>query len=321
MAVTYRKAGVDVRKAEQVVGFLKQKVRLDNGFGALFPMPKGYNSPILVSSADGVGTKLKIAFLCGKHDSVGIDLVAMNVNDILCRGAKPLFFLDYIATGKLDLRVSKAVLSGVIKGCEEAGCKLVGGETAEMPGFYPQGEYELAGFCVGVVEKDNLLPRTKKIKEGDVVIGLASSGLHSNGFSLVRKVFSEEELKKRSRELLTPTRIYVRDILRLLRKNRSIKQIAHITGGGFPLKAVKGLPDGLTLRIDLNSWPIPELFLEIKRRAKLDNWQAFSTFNMGIGLILIVDARSADLILRDLRSCPAWVIGKVVRGRKMRLRG
>ena len=321
MAMTYRKAGVDVKKAERLVSFLEGRVQIDSGFGGLFPVPKGYRSPILVSSTDGVGTKLKIASLCGRYDTVGIDLVAMNVNDILCRGAKPLFFLDYIATGKLDLRISKAILSGIIKGCEEADCKLIGGETAEMPGFYPQGEYELAGFCVGIVEKSRLLPKTDKIKEGDVVIGLASSGLHSNGFSLVRKVFKEEELKKRSKELLTPTRIYVRDVLRLLEKGCPIKQIAHITGGGFPLKAVKGLPNGLTLRIERGSWPIPELFLEIKKRAGLSDWEAFSTFNMGIGLILIVEPRNVDSIIRKISSYPAWVIGEVVRGKKLLLRG
>ncbi len=320
MAITYRKAGVDVEKAERLVDFLKRKVELDSGFGALFDLPRGYKRPVLVSSADGVGTKLKIAFLSGRHDTVGIDLVAMNVNDILCRGARPLFFLDYIATGKLDLKVSKAILSGIVKGCKEAGCKLIGGETAEMPDFYPEGEYDLAGFCVGIVEKTKLLPRTKDIREGDVVIGIASSGLHSNGFSLVRKVFSPEELKERWKEFLRPTRIYVRPILTLLNRFKGIKQISHITGGGFPLKAIKGLPEGLTLEVCISAWPVPRLFEEIMERAGIDYEDACSTFNMGIGMTLVVDPKESERILSYLRRhFPSWEIGQVVRGSSLRI--
>ncbi len=320
MGMTYREAGVDVEKGERLVRFLQKKINIDSGFGGLFPFPKGYKNPVLVSSADGVGTKLKIAFLSGRHDTVGIDLVAMNVNDILCRGARPLFFLDYIATGKLDLKVSKEIVSGIIKGCEQSGCALIGGETAEMPDFYPEGEYELAGFCVGIVERSKLLPKSDKIKEGDLVIGLASSGLHSNGFSLIRKIFSEEELRIRWREFLTPTKIYVPEVLKLLEKGYPIKQIAHITGGGFPLKAVKGLPQGMTLEIRVGSWPVPDIFLEIKERAKLSDVEAFSVFNMGIGLTLVVSPRQANNVLNELGHSKAWIIGEVIRGNRLRFR-
>ncbi len=314
--ITYRSAGVDIRGAERFVDFIEKRVGLDRGFGALYPLPKGLDRPVLVSSTDGVGTKLKLAFLSGRHDTVGIDLVAMNANDIVCRGARPLFFLDYIACGKLDVRVLRRVIEGIARGCEMAEMSLIGGETAEMPGFYPEGEYDLSGFCVGVVEAKDLLPR-RGIKEGDLVVGLASSGLHSNGFSLVRKVFPKREILKRIDEFLTPTRIYSPQILALLKEfPGKVKQIAHITGGGFYLKAIKGIPEGLGLRFDTTSFPIPPIFSEIQERAGMSKEEMFSTFNMGLGMTLVVSRRWADKVVSFLRRWQdCWVVGEVVRAR------
>ncbi len=318
MARTYKEAGVDVKKAERFVSFIRKVTDLENGFGGVVELPKGYKQPLFVSSADGVGTKLMLAFLSGNHRTVGIDMVAMNVNDILCRGARPWFFLDYIACGRLDVKIMKDVMKGIVDGCNEAGCRLIGGETAEMPDFYRPGEYDLSGFCVGVVEKANLLPRKKAIKKGDVVLGLASSGLHSNGFSFVRKVLSSRELKKRAKELLTPTQIYVRPVLSLLEKVR-VKQIAHITGGGFYLKAPKGLPQGLGLNIDSKSWPVPDIFIELSRRSGASKREMFSTFNMGIGMTLIVSRRDVDKALSYLSEGSCYVIGEVVEGKGVRI--
>ncbi len=312
MKTTYKDAGVDILKAEKFVSFIRKKTSLDSMFGGLFPLKNCQKNSFLVSSADGVGTKLKIAFDSGIHDTVGIDLVAMNVNDILCRGAKPLFFLDYIAVGKIELQVLKEVLSGIVAGCDQAGCSLIGGETAEMPDFYKPGEYDLSGFCVGIVEKKKVLPKTKKIKKGDLVIGIASSGLHSNGFSLVRKVFSKKELVKRAKEFLTPTRIYVGPILKLL-EDLQVKQIAHITGGGFFLKAVKGLPPSLGIKIYRQNWELPFIFKEIQQRAKLTDEEMFSTFNMGIGLTVIVSPRYVNKVCDFLsKYWPVWIIGQVI---------
>ncbi len=318
MAKTYREAGVDVKKAERFVSFIKKMTDLEGSFGGVVELPRGYKYPLFVSSTDGVGTKLMLAFLSGNHRTVGIDMVAMNVNDILCRGARPWFFLDYIACGRLDVRVMKDVMKGIVDGCDEAGCRLIGGETAEMPDFYRPGEYDLSGFCVGIVEKRDLLPRTKRIRKGDVVLGLASSGLHSNGFSFVRKVFSNKELKRRAGQLLTPTRIYVGPVLSLLEKVR-VKQIAHITGGGFFLKAPKGLPEGLGLVIDSKAWPVPDIFLELKRRSGASKREMFSTFNMGIGMTLIVSRRDVDRALSFLEDIPCYVIGEVVEGGGVRI--
>ena len=315
MGMTYKKSGVDVAKGEKFVSFIKNITELDTNFGGLFEIPRGYKRPLLVSSADGVGTKLMIAFLTGIHDTVGIDMVAMNVNDVLCRGARPLFFLDYIACGKLSLSVMKQVINGIVEGCRIAGCALIGGETAEMPDFYKPGEYDLSGFCVGVVDKSKLLPKSKKIKKGDIIIGLASSGLHSNGFSLVRKVFSTKEMKRISKELLTPTRIYVKDVLKVI-DSVPVKQIAHITGGGFYLKAIKGLPAGLGIKIDSRSWQIPDIFIRIQKKGKISKKEMFSTFNMGIGMTMIVSPKHVDKVMTILSDrVDTYVIGEVKEGK------
>ena len=246
---------------------------------------------MLVSSCDGVGTKLKIAIFAHNHRTIGIDLVAMSVNDVLCSGAEPLFFLDYIATGKIETPVLKEVVKGIVAGCRQANCALVGGETAEMPGMYKAGEYDLAGFCVGVLDKNKILGRDR-VKLGDAVIGLASSGIHSNGFSLVRKIFSPEELSARAQEFLAPTRIYVKPVLRVLEKFNAkgfkIKALAHITGGGFYDKAVRVVPSHTTMILYKNAWVRPDIFIEMQDRSKIDDKEMFRTFNMGIGMVLVV---------------------------------
>ena len=331
-SITYKKAGVDIDKAGGFVRDIKRLVKstyrpgcLGNigSFGGFFELSKRYKNPVLVSSSDGVGTKLKLAFLADIHDTVGIDLVAMNVDDCVCSGAEPLFFLDYIATGKLEKKKLVAVMKGIAAGCRDANCALIGGETAEMPDFYQEGEYDLSGFCVAVVEKKRIIDGSK-IKLGDKVIGLASSGLHSNGFSLVRKIFSQKELKKRAKEFLTPTRIYTKPVLSLLRntqyaRRNTIKGIAHITGGAFINKIPRIIPQGLALQIYKNSWPIPKIFLEIKERASLEAREMFRTLNMGIGMVLVVSPKNSERIIKFLRrrfALQSWVIGELVKGKK-----
>lgn len=332
--LTYKKAGVDIQKAslfkKNIKGLVRKSFSKDvlkdiGGFGSFYRFPKeGYKEPILVSSSDGVGTKLKIAILANKHDTVGIDAVAMNVNDILCVGAKPLFFLDYIASGKLEPHVLVDVVRGINNGCIQAGCSLIGGETAEMPGMYGPGEYDIAGFCVGVVERKKILDGSK-IEPGDVVIGLESNGLHSNGFSLVRKVFSQKELKRMSAELLRPTRIYVKPVLSLLRDNEitrqrdnEIKGISHITGGAFYDKIARILPDNVDVRINKGSWSVPKIFKLIQNKGHIEDREMFHTFNMGIGMVLIVSPDAAKEIIDRLAGLKlkSWVIGEVVRGKK-----
>lgn len=318
--ITYKKSGVDIDEAERFVRAIKPLTKGIGGFGGLFKFEANkYKDPYLVSSTDGVGTKLKIAFLVGKHDSVGIDLVGMNVNDILCSGAKPLFFLDYIATGKLDKRVLVDVVKGIAEGCRQAGCALVGGETAEMPGFYRPGEYDLAGFCVGVVDKQKAI-NGSRIKAGDILLGIESNGLHSNGYSLVRKVFSPKELIKYSNELLKPTRIYINPILSLLRttddgRRTTIKGIAHITGGAFYDKIPRIIPKGLGIRIDKNSWPVPEIFKIVQEKGNVPQADMYRTLNMGIGLVLVMNkADSAKAIsFLSKQGLKSWVIGEVVK--------
>lgn len=323
-SLTYKQSGVDIKRADSLILDIKKMVKSSyrpevlkeiGSFGGFFKFNKTkYKNPILVSSSDGVGTKLKIAFLVGKHDTVGIDMVAMNVNDILCSGAEPLFFLDYLGCSKLDDKIYKAIIKGIAAGCKDAGCALIGGETAEMPGMYQKGEYDLAGFCVGVVERDDIID-SSSIKLGDVVIGLSSSGLHSNGFSLVRKVFSKSELKKYSRELLKPTRIYVKPVLSLL-KNYKIKGLAHITGGAFYNKIKRIVPRNLTFEIDKKSWPIPAIFKLIQTKGNISNKEMFTTFNMGIGMVCVVDKKIASNVVKYLSKLGvrSFVIGKVVRG-------
>lgn len=329
--LTYKKAGVDIDKANILVKKIKAlakstkslNVLEDMGaFGSLFKFDaKKYKNPVLVSSTDGVGTKLKIAFLADKHDTVGIDLVAMNVNDVLATGARPLFFLDYISTGKLNSRTYLGVIKGIVNGCKQADCVLIGGETAEMPGMYRENEYDLAGFCVGVVERDKIIDG-KKIKVGDMVLGLASSGPHSNGFSLVRKVFSISQQKRLAKTLLTPTRIYVKPVLSLLStidyRPSTIKGIAHITGGAFYDKIARILPGNVNVRINKNAWNVPRIFRLIQQKGNVPQKDMYRTFNMGIGMVLVVDKKYAKNIQAELAKFKlrSWVIGEVVRGNK-----
>ncbi len=331
---SYKNAGVDVTAGYKSVELMKEHVKRTfnkgvlsgiGGFGGLFQLDlEGINKPVLVSGTDGVGTKLKLAFLLDKHDTVGIDCVAMCVNDIICSGAKPLVFLDYIAVGKNIPEKVAAIVSGVAEGCVQAGCALSGGETAEMPGFYPIDEYDLAGFSVGVVDKDKILePDTQK--EGDVIIGLASTGVHSNGFSLVRKVFdinkdtvtkTYPELSKPLGEtLLTPTKIYVKSILALL-KEVNVKAISHITGGGFYENIPRSLPKGITAKIDKSALKILPIFKLIQKEGNIPERDMFNTFNMGIGMTVCVDKSDVAKTLEILKANgeDAYVIGELVNG-------
>ena len=330
--ITYKDAGVDVELADKIIGSLANRIRSTfrpevmgpmGGFAAMFkPEWKQYDDPALVSATDGVGTKLKIAFLTGVHNSVGIDLVAMNVNDIVVTGAEPLFFLDYFATGGLEPETTRSVISGIAAGCEQAGCSLIGGETAEMPDFYAPGEYDLAGFCVGIVDRSNIVDGSK-MKPGDVVLGLASSGLHSNGFSLVRKVLIERCAYKMDAllpelgrplgaELLTPTTIYVKPILEAL-KIASISAMAHITGGGFIGNIPRVVPNSCSVIVNKGSWQTPAIFDLIRREAQLDDDDMFRTFNMGIGFVMTVPPSHANAVLETMerRGIGTWTIGEV----------
>lgn len=330
--LTYKKAGVDIEKASAFKHKIKTLVRASftdsvlkdiGGFGSLVSLDtRKYKEPVLVSSTDGVGTKLKIAILANRHDTVGIDLVGMNVNDILCAGASPLFFLDYIATGRLAPEVLYDIVKGINNGCIESGCALVGGETAEMPGMYKEGEYDLAGFCVGVAERNKIIDGSK-IEAGNVLIGLASNGIHSNGYSLVRKVFSEAEQKRMTSELLRPTRIYVKPVLGLLRntchtKHNAIRGIAHITGGAFYDKIARILPDNIDVRIYKNSWQVPKIFQLMQNKASIEDREMYHTFNMGIGMVVISEKKSAEEIMASLikSGIKSWVIGDVISGKK-----
>ncbi len=330
--ITYKDAGVDVDLADQIIGSLADRMRSTfrtevlgrmGGFAAIFqPKWKDHEDPVLVSATDGVGTKLKIAFLMGVHDTVGIDLVAMNVNDIIVTGAEPLFFLDYFATGGLEPETTRSVILGIVTGCEQAGCSLIGGETAEMPDFYAAGEYDLAGFCVGMVDRSKIIDGSK-MKPGDVVLGLASSGLHSNGFSLVRKVLIERCAYKMDtylpelgrplgEELLSPTTIYVKQILEAL-KSAQISGMAHITGGGFIGNIPRVVPNSCSVIIRKGSWETPPIFDLIRREAKLDDNDMFRTFNMGIGFIITVPQENANTVSEILakHGTRTWIIGEV----------
>ncbi len=331
--LTYRDAGVDIDEGERFVRLISPLVRetfregvlTDIGhFGSLFSIDlKKYPEPVLVSGTDGVGTKLKVAFMANRHDTVGIDLVAMCVNDIITLGAEPLFFLDYFATGKLTPEQAREVIKGIAEGCKEAECALIGGETAEMPGFYSAGEYDLSGFAVGVVNRKEIVDGSS-IEHGDVVVGLTSSGIHSNGYSLVRKLFFEilnlnpqdyiEELKKTvAEELLTPTKIYVKAFKSLKERGFRIKGMAHITGGGMPGNIPRILPEGLGAEIIESSWPVPEIFNFIKEKGKISNKEMKKTFNMGIGFVFILPETAADDSLFALKKAgyEAYVIGKI----------
>ena len=332
---TYKDAGVNIEEGYKAVNLIKGLARetfdsnviTDIGsFGSMYLLNIGSSEYILVSGTDGVGTKLKIAFYLDKHDTVGIDCVAMCVNDILCHGAKPLFFLDYVACGKLNSSKVASIVKGIAEGCKIAGCSLVGGETAEMPGFYKEDEYDLAGFAVGIVEKRKAV-YGKDVNTGDVLIGLASSGVHSNGYSLVRKVFGIDENPKvlektyeelemsLGEELLKPTRIYVKPVLKVLEKVR-VKGIAHITGGGFFENIPRAFPKGYSAVIEKGSWEVPAIFRLIQEHGKVEEREMFSTFNMGIGMVLIVSKEDVDLTLEILEQekVNAWVIGTIQKG-------
>ena len=330
--MTYKDSGVDIDAGNESVKLIKDSVRATyrpevlgdlGGFGGLFALKK-YDEPILVSGTDGVGTKLKIAFMLNKHDTIGQDAVAMCVNDILVQGAEPLFFLDYLAVGKLEPNKVAEIVKGVANACKESGCALIGGETAEMAGFYQDGEYDIAGFAVGVVEKSKLIT-ADRVQEGDVLIGLPSSGLHSNGFSLVRKIVFErqkmngteyiDELSKTiGEELLTPTRLYPKICLPLIEKF-NLHGMVHITGGGFYENIPRALPDDLGVEINGNSWQVPSIFKLIQRWGNVEWYEMFRTFNCGIGMVLIVGADEVDSICNYLKESNEqfYNIGKVVK--------
>jgi phosphoribosylformylglycinamidine cyclo-ligase len=323
--LTYKKAGVDIDAADAFVGAIKPLVRSTmrpevlggiGGFSGLFrPKLRRMKDPVLVSSTDGVGTKLLLADVLRKYDTVGIDLVAMNADDVVVTGAEPLFFLDYIACGKVKKDVLVPVLRGIVKGCREAGCALLGGETAELPGLYARDQWDLAGFCVGIVDRSRIIDGGR-CRAGDIVIGLASSGLHSNGYSLARAVFSAKELKGAvGRELLRPTRIYAPALLAAMKKI-SIKAMAHITGGGFTDNIPRVIPEKYSVRIWRGTWPIPPIFKTIERRGSVSEGEMYRTLNMGIGMVVVVEmaeARKALAVFRKLGH-KAWPIGSVVRG-------
>ena len=310
--ITYKKAGVDIEAGNALVDRIKRMSPLIGGFAGMVPLPGGYKQPMLVGCTDGVGTKLKIAFLADEHETVGIDLVAMNVNDLLCCGARPLFFLDYFACAKLNVGVAEKVIKGIVEGCRQSNCALLGGETAEMPGFYKPGEYDLAGFAVGLVDRKDVIDG-RTVREGDIVLGLPSSGIHSNGYSLVRKLFTEQELKKRWKEFLAPTLIYVQALQPLIKPGATpLKALAHITGGGFIENIPRVIPKGLQVKIVKGSWPIPELFKEIQERSRLPDAEMFRTLNMGIGLVMVVSPKEVAQVEKQLDR--VYYLGTVERG-------
>jgi phosphoribosylaminoimidazole synthetase len=307
--LTYKESGVDIDAGDALVEHIKPLARSTDrtgvmgglgGFGGLFDLKAaGFRDPILVSGTDGVGTKLKVAIDAGIPDTVGIDLVAMCVNDIVVQGAEPLFFLDYYATGKLDVETARRVVAGIAEGCRRAGCALVGGETAEMPGMYREGDYDLAGFAVGAAERDQLLPRDD-IVPGDVVLGLASSGVHSNGYSLVRKILERGGAGPDKAALLEPTRIYVKPLLAAIRSTGAIKGLAHITGGGLPGNVPRCLPDGLRARLDARQWAVPAVFRWLRQAGAVPTDDMLRTFNCGLGMIAIVAKEDAARVARTL---------------------
>ncbi len=314
--LSYKDAGVDIEAGDALVERIKPLARKTlregvlggiGGFGALFEVPKRYREPVLVSGTDGVGTKLKLAFEWNMHDTVGIDLVAMSVNDVLVQGAEPLFFLDYFACGKLDVDTAAAVVGGIARGCELSGCALIGGETAEMPGMYPAGEYDLAGFAVGAVEKSKILSGAT-VQPGDVVLGLASSGAHSNGFSLVRKCIERAgsnlpatlDGQPFRQAVMAPTRLYVKSVLAVLAQ-QPVKALAHITGGGLLENIPRVLPDGCAAHLKAGSWPQSELFAWLQQTAGIDDQEMNRTFNNGIGMVVVVAAADAPAVAAMLR--------------------
>ena len=344
---TYGEAGVDIAAGNRLVDLIKPLARSTarkgarsdlGGFGGLFDLKRcGYHDPVLVAANDGVGTKLKLAIDSGRHDSVGIDLVAMSVNDLVVQGAEPLFFLDYYATGKLDVEAARAVIAGIAEGCRQAGCALIGGETAEMPGLYHGADYDLAGFAVGAVERKRILPR-RDVKAGDQIIGLSSSGPHSNGYSLIRKLIEASGLRlddqapfapdqSLAEALLTPTRIYVKPVLKALSAHKGIKALAHITGGGFTENIPRVLPEGLAAAIDLAAMEVPPVFSWLRDQGTIAPAEMLRTFNCGTGMIAVAAAREADDIMLSLAASGETVtrLGEIVerpaRGRAVVYRG
>ena len=328
-SISYKDAGVDIDAGDALVERIKPLAKRTmrpevlagiGGFGALVEISRKYREPVLVSGTDGVGTKLKLAFELNRHDSVGIDLVAMSVNDILVQGAEPLFFLDYFATGKLALDTAEAVIGGIAKGCEQAGCALIGGETAEMPGMYADGEYDLAGFAVGVVEKSKVIGG-QAVAPGDVVLGLASSGAHSNGYSLVRKLIalsgigldSDFHGRPFADAVMAPTRIYVKPLLSLMQK-LTVKGMAHITGGGITGNLPRCLPEGVAARVDASSWTRPPLFDWLQQAGNVEPGEMLRTFNCGIGMCVVVAAGDAQAAVAHLQASgeTVWRIGGIV---------
>lgn len=333
----YREAGVDVVAGRDFVNRIRDLVQGTyrpgvlgglGGFGGCFELPTGYRQPVLVSGTDGVGTKLKVAHAVDRHDTIGVDLVAMCVNDVLTCGAEPLFFLDYLATGKLAPEQLTQVVAGIAQGCQQAGCALLGGETAEMPGFYSQGEYDVAGFCVGIVERQGLLDGTQ-VKVGDVAIALASSGLHSNGFSLVRKIITTHQIDWNHRPAefdgqtvgqvcLTPTCIYVKPILNAIANGLPIHAMAHITGGGLPENLPRCLPENAAIAITPHSWPIPSIFTWLAELGDVPQTAMWETFNMGIGFVVFVPPEKATEAIAFFQSqdIPSYQVGEVVSGNR-----
>lgn len=328
-SLSYKDAGVDIDAGdalvERIKGVAKRTRRPEvlgglGGFGALCEIPAGYKQPVLVSGTDGVGTKLKLALELNKHESIGIDLVAMCVNDLVVTGAEPLFFLDYYATGHLNVETAATVVTGIGEGCSQAGCALVGGETAEMPGMYEGEDYDLAGFSVGVVEKADIIDGSK-VKTGDVLIGIASSGVHSNGYSLVRKVLevskadlnSDLDGKKLADVLMAPTRIYIKPLLSLIKK-MPVHALAHITGGGLPGNLPRVLPEGADARVDESSWTWPAIFQWLQKSGGVERFEMYRTFNCGVGMVLVVSAENADAAIAHLQAAgeTAWKMGEIV---------
>jgi phosphoribosylformylglycinamidine cyclo-ligase len=335
MPTTYRDAGVDIDAGNELVDRIvplakrtrtPQVIADVGGFSGLCGLPPGMRDPVLVGTTDGVGTKLKLAFQLDRHDTVGIDLVAMCVNDLVCVGARPLFFLDYFATGKLDVGRAEQVIAGIAEACVESGCALLGGETAELPGFYAPGEYDLAGFAVGVVERDGVVDG-RTVVEGDAAIGLASTGAHSNGYSLIRRIVKDAHLdlyatlpgfdRPLGEVLLAPTRLYPR-VVDALRRAVTLKSIAHITGGGLLENPPRVIPERLGIRFDRRAWPEPPVFDLLRKRGEVPESEMRRTFNLGLGLVVVVSAADAPAAIRAAEGAgvPAWRVGRVVRAER-----
>lgn len=322
-SLTYQDAGVDITKGNDLIEKIKPIAKSTmregvlsglGGFGAMFELPiHKYKKPVLISGTDGVGTKLKVAEMLNKHDTIGIDLVAMCVNDLIVQGAEPLFFLDYYATGKLNTKVAVSVISGIGEGCKISGCALIGGETAEMPGMYQGEEYDLAGFCVGIVEKDKIIDGTK-VTNGDHIVALASSGPHSNGYSLIRKVLEQSKpTESQLQALIEPTKIYVKSVLSLIEKF-PVHAISHITGGGLLENIPRVLPDDLAAKLDDQSWQLPEIFQFLQNNGNIDIMEMYRVFNCGVGMVLVVPSDQSEAVIKHMNEQgeSAWLIGDIV---------